>query len=67
MTTNNKSILNNTIENAFDGVRKDKYGIIMVCLPKYSNCQLCKYKDERLDSKVCSYCADHNKNNEYYI
>jgi hypothetical protein len=46
--------------------KTDKFGIIMTCLPKYSNCQLCKYKEEPIDSEVCIYCVKHNKNTEYY-
>ena len=44
----------------------DKFGTIMTCSPKYSNCQLCKYKEEPQDSKVCTYCAKYNKSTEYY-
>ena len=44
----------------------DMFGTIMTCLPKYSNCQLCKYKNEPQDSDVCTYCAKHNKSTEYY-
>lgn len=44
----------------------DIFGIIMTCLPKYSNCQLCKYKNEPQNSDVCTYCAKHNKSTEYY-
>lgn len=45
---------------------KDKFGVIMTCLPKYSNCQLCKYKDEPQDSEVCIHCVKNNKRTEYY-
>ena len=44
----------------------DIFGTIMTCLPKYSNCQLCKYKNEPQNSDVCTYCAKHNKSTEYY-
>lgn len=48
------------------GNTTDKFGTIMTCLPKYSNCQLCKYKEEPQDSEVCTHCAKHNKCTEYY-
>ena len=44
----------------------DIFGTIMTCLPKYSNCQLCKYKTMPQNSDVCTYCAKHNKSTEYY-
>lgn len=44
----------------------DIFGTIMTCLPKYSNCQLCKYMNESQNSDVCIYCAKHNKSTEYY-
>ena len=44
----------------------DIFGTIMTCLPKYSNCQLCKYKEMPQNSDVCTYCAKHNKSTEYY-
>ena len=46
--------------------RTDIFGTIMTCLPRYSNCQLCKYKNEPQNSDVCTYCAKHNKSTEYY-
>ena len=48
------------------GSTVDKFGTIMTCLPKYSNCQLCKYKEEHQNSEVCTYCAANNKSTEYY-
>ena len=44
----------------------DIFGTIMTCSPKYSNCQLCKYKNEPQNSDVCTYCAKNNKSTEYY-
>ena len=44
----------------------DIFGTIMTCSPNYSNCQLCKYKNEPQNSDVCTYCAKHNKSTEYY-
>ena len=46
--------------------RSDKYGTIATCLPKYSNCHLCKYKELPQNSDVCLYCAKNNKRTEYY-
>ena len=44
----------------------DIFGTLMTCSPKYSNCQLCKYKTMPQNSDVCTYCAKHNKSTEYY-
>ena len=46
--------------------RSDKFGTIVSCSPKYSNCQLCKYEKEPQNSEVCIHCAKHNKGTEYY-
>lgn len=51
---------------AISGDRTDLFGIIMTCSPKYSNCQLCKYRTMPQKSAVCTYCAEHNKRTEYY-
>ena len=44
----------------------DIFGTLMTCSPKYSNCQLCKYKTMPQNSDVCTYCSKHNKSTEYY-
>lgn len=47
--------------------RCDKFGVIKTCSPKYSNCQLCRYKDYPQNSDVCTHCIKNNKGTEYYI
>ena len=47
--------------------RCDEFGVIRTCSPKYSNCQLCRYKDYPQNSDVCTHCIKNNKGTEYYI
>ena len=45
----------------------DRFGYKSKLDKKYSNCQICKFKDLPQESQECTYCYENNKENEYYI
>jgi hypothetical protein len=63
---NNNPLTTKLLIVSIDGRNYDKFGELMNCLPKYSNCQLCKYTEMPQNSDVCTYCSKYNKSTEYY-